>query len=318
MDEVVAFERVFAFDPHWTYDNGTVEAISSHRRKLDNELFFDRLLRALSVQQAVQLYPPRSNQELRRLHQRIVSSAAPEHHRHSLLYYLLMDCRSHARAAEQFAARVFLPDKYKTYVDGLWHMDHLQFQDALEKLTQPSLIPTFPEEILYTLLRHAPPTDPTLPLSYYHTVSPALTTPKIRDAVFAALCTVSITESFSFARGWDDFAHRHLLEQLVAHVLSQSSGETRARDGVELVNVPMTEEEAGWFEEYLATGRGRTLHGAKDTLMMWRLATGRYAAVLEDGKGPSGRKVDGVNWTVLRDGLKNGMGSRTGTLSSVR
>ncbi|KAI9820847.1 MAG: hypothetical protein M1832_003480 [Thelocarpon impressellum] len=304
------FKRVFSFKPDLAYDAKSVERIQSNRRRLENELFFDRLLQVLQVDKASQLYPPRSNQDVRNLHHKIVSSAAPGHHKHSLLYYVLLDCRAYGNPAERFAADVYLPEKYATYIEGLWHLDHMQFQTALEKLTQPSLIPTFPEEILYTLVRHAPEGDLALPLAYYHTVAPALTTPKALDALFSAMCQVSITEGFYFARRQDEFMHKHLLHQLVSYVLLQPPGEERAKKGVELVNQPFTEHEEAWFEDYLTTGKDKQLHGARDTIMMRRMATGRFSEALGHPKDPSGRKHDGLNWAMLKDGLKNGMGPR--------
>ena len=147
-------------------------------------------------------------------------------------------------------------------------------------------------------------------MSYYHTVSPCLTTPKIVDAFFLALSTVSVTEAFHFAREHDTGTHRRLLDHLVSHVLSSSDGEQRALRGIELVNLPFSEEEEEWFEDCLTAGKCRSSHGAKDTLMMRRMAMGRFAAALEDPKAPIGRKVDGINWTVLKDALKNGTGPR--------
>ena len=259
---------------------------------------------------ASQLYPPRSNDDLRKLHQKIMSSTAPDHHKHSLLYYIFLDCKAYPRAAENFAADCYLPDKYATYIEGLWYMDHFHFQHALEKLTEPTLIPTFPEEILSTLAQHAPSGDLTLSLAYYHTVSPALSSPKALETLFNAMCEVSITEAFYFARGQADNSHKHLFESLISYILSHGDGEDRARKAVELINQPFTDEEEEWFESFLTTGRNRTFAGAKDTVMMRRMATGQFSEALEDSRGTSGRKLEGVNWTILKDGLRHGMGPR--------
>ena len=77
---------------------------------------------------ASKLYPPRSNQDLRTLHERIVSSPSPDHHKQSLLYYILKDIPHSSQLAESFAKDYFLPSKYKIFVDGLWFLDRLRFE----------------------------------------------------------------------------------------------------------------------------------------------------------------------------------------------
>ncbi len=101
-----------------------------------------------------------------------------------------------------------------------------------------------------------------------------------------------------------------LLEQLISSVLSGSSGETRADRGVQLTNLPFNEAEENCFEEYLLRGKGRTLNGAKDTVMMRRIATGKLQAALKDSGSLSGRKINGMNWDSLRSGIESGLGPR--------
>lgn len=51
MDEFEDFESVFSFEPDYTFDHKIVEVILANRRTLENELFFDRLLRVLGIRQ---------------------------------------------------------------------------------------------------------------------------------------------------------------------------------------------------------------------------------------------------------------------------
>ena len=76
------------------------------------------------------MYPPRTNKELRNLHELIVSAKIAEHHKQSLLFYLLKDCRAHVDVdlAEEFARKCYMPDKYKICIEGLWAMDKAQFK----------------------------------------------------------------------------------------------------------------------------------------------------------------------------------------------
>jgi hypothetical protein len=184
------------------------------------------------------------------------------------------------------------------------------FQDALIYLTKPSLIPTFPEEILSTLVQHASHGDMTLPLTYFHTVNPQLTNPAALDTLFSALCRVSVSDAFYFARGLSEFAHQHLFEQLLHFVLSQRAGESRAEQCVEIVNLPFSAGEEQWFEEYLLYGKGRSLPGAKDTLMMRRLGTGQFKEALAGSRGAIGREASGLRWDTLAAGIEHGLGSR--------
>jgi len=57
-----------------------------------------------------------------------VSGGSPDHHKLSLLYYILKDCIHFPDAAEKFAEKYYLPDKYRTYIEGLWHLDRLKFE----------------------------------------------------------------------------------------------------------------------------------------------------------------------------------------------
>lgn len=74
-------------------------------------------------------YPPESNQELQELFQQIASSSSPDHYKHSVLYYFLKDIsQSKAHSSEDFAKTSYLPEKYKTFVDGIWYLDRLKFE----------------------------------------------------------------------------------------------------------------------------------------------------------------------------------------------
>ncbi len=95
-----------------------------------------------------------------------------------------------------------------------------------------------------------------------------------------------------------------MFEKLLNFVLANSAGAIRATRSVELINLPLDEEEEACFEEYLKDGNGRTLFGANDTLVMRALVTGRSNAIMEYGKNMSGRKIDGVNWATLRDSVQ--------------
>lgn len=171
------------------------------------------------------------------------------------------------------------------------------------------MIPTFPDDILEVLVRHAKNDDLTLPLAYYHTVQPALTSTQALESLYSAIARTSVTEAFYFCRGQQEYAQRHMFEMLISLVLNNSSKDTAADRSMELVNLPFTAEEEGWFEEYLSNGEGRTIPKASDTLMMRKLGTGRFAESLAV-EGTSTRAIGGMNWKTLLLAVEDGLGRR--------
>ncbi|MCJ1416908.1 hypothetical protein MMC32_003247 [Xylographa parallela] len=306
METEEEFNAVFGPEPSLAYQEQLLHNIHKHRRLLENELFFDRLLKAVGIDQASKLYPPRSNNDLRILFDRITRSTSPDHQKQSLVYYILRDLPSDRTSAEAFAESSYLPDKYQTFIDGIWYLDRLKLERALDYLTSPSLIPTFPDEILYTLCRHSPQNDSSLPLSYYYSVSPPLASTKVLLAFFERSCKASLTEAFYFSRRRGPLQHHQLFEQLITFVHANSAGSVRASRALELIHLPLDEEEEQWFEEFLNEGKGTTLYGAKDTLMMRKIAKGQVREAVDLGSKLSGRKIDGLNWDALREGLRKG------------
>ncbi|GAM33670.1 hypothetical protein TCE0_011f00746 [Talaromyces pinophilus] len=297
------FDVTFQFNRNFTYDKKVVDTINGNRRSLENQLFIDRLLSLMGVKAVHEKYPPKSNQHLRELYKQILLSSFPNHQKQAVIYYLLRDCRAN-EALVQFLRRCSIPDKYQLFIDGLWHLDRLEFQLALQYLTEPSLIPTFPDEILYILtLPKLPKHDDSLAIAYYLTVSPPLESEKVQSSYFETLCRASITEAFYFLRKYDDSRRRRFLEQLVLFVHKTPAGNLRGQRAIELLSLPFDDEEESWFEEYLLNGKVATLSGAKDTVLMRRLATGNTRDLPPNVRLLGGPKIDGVNWDDLRQGF---------------
>ncbi|PYI19884.1 hypothetical protein BO99DRAFT_383775 [Aspergillus violaceofuscus CBS 115571] len=299
------FDSIFQFNKDFSYDGKLIEQIISNRRALEDRLFADRLLGLLGVKAVTRLYPPRSNTDLRTLIGHIVSSPLDIHHKQSLIYYILKDCRGASNdAATQFSRRCHLPEKYRLFIDGLWNLDRLEFKRAVEYLTEPSIIPTFPDEILYALtLPNLPRHDDSLVMAYYLTVAPPLDSEKVQRAFFQTMCRASITEAFYFTRKHDEELRQRYLEKLIEFVLTSEAGPARSARAMELIGLPFDEQEEEWFEESLLRGNARGLHGHKDTVMMRRLATGKLNGLSTDLESLGGEKVDGLNWDVLRQSL---------------
>lgn len=260
---------------------------------------------------AAKYYPPKSNNDLRNLHRAICETNGADHHKISVFYYILLDFDYPTGRREYsmtFESRSFLPQKYQIYMKGLWHMDRGEFEDALQYLTHPSIIPTFPDDILETLVKISN-NDLTLSLAYYHTVQPTLTGLRAIECLFSALGRTSVTEAFYFSRGQTETTQRHMFEMLISLVLNNSPKETMADRCVELINLPLTKQEEEWFEDYLLQGEGRGLKKALDTVMMRKIGTGNFAESL-DLKGFSKNNIAGLDWGVLSDAVEDGLGPR--------
>lgn len=180
----------------------------------------------------------------------------------------------------------------------------------MQYLTHPSLVPTFEDDILEALLRFSDPDDLSLPLAYYHTVQPTLKTPKAVDSLFQAMASVSTTQAFYFARAQPENIHKQLFEMLISEVFQDYQKPEQMGDrSVELVNLPFASDEELWFEEYLTHGDGRSLRRAADTVMMRKIAIGKFESAL-NVNGTYSKNLDGVSWDSIADGLEDGMGPR--------
>jgi hypothetical protein len=178
-------------------------------------------------------------------------------------------------------------------------------QGAISYLAEPSLVPTFPDEILYALtLSQLPKHDDNLAITYYLAAAPPLATAKVQRAYFETLCRSSVTEAFYFTRKYDEH-HRHAyFEQLLEFILRTPAGQCRSRRAMDLVGLPLDEDEAVWFEETLLRGKASSLPGAKDTVMMRRLAIGQMGGLAPELESMGGKKVDGLNWDDLRESMR--------------
>lgn len=181
-------------------------------------------------------------------------------------------------------------------------------QIALQYLAHPSLIPSFPNEILEVLTRVSK-NDMSLPLAYYHTVQPGLISQSAIDFLFSALARTSVTEAFHFARTRNDYCQQHLFEMLISNVLNDPPSERKVERCFQLIALTLTSQEEMWFEEYLLRGEGKALKGAKDMILMRHLGTGNLAKFISI-KDSDGKTINGLDWGVITNAVKAGIGSR--------
>ncbi|KAI8949454.1 nuclear pore complex assembly-domain-containing protein [Xylaria longipes] len=297
------FDRVFGSVNPFPYSRTVIVSIEASRRSLEGSLFIDRVLKALNLGQVAKTYPPKNENALRLLHQHLRdTNNITLHHKLSVLYYLLLDIDARSSngegKAESFASLAGIPDRYQTFMKGLWFMDTRNFELALEYLTHPSLISDFADDIITVLVHHAKDNDYTLPLAYYHTVQPSIQSSSALQLLFDAIARSSVLEAFEFSRSHADYMRRQLFQRLVSVTL-QPGLEEAAEGAFELTSLPFDADEEQWFKEYLESGEGKRLKTAKDTLVMRRIATGHGVAAGDRG-----------TWATVLEGFKTGSGGR--------
>ncbi|KAF2200951.1 hypothetical protein GQ43DRAFT_441034 [Delitschia confertaspora ATCC 74209] len=324
MLDIEDFEAVFKKRPneHPGFPAAVQEEIARHRLRLGGKLFFDRLCELLQLDIG-RLYPPHSNKQIRALHSLITTSALPLHNKHCLLFYILKDLspstHTDADIATAFAAAVHLPTRYWTFLEGLWALDALNWETAVGFLTHPSIIPTFPDEIMSALLEfmekgkmEGEMMEDGLPMAYYSATRPPLVREGVREAFVRYMTRRSVTETFYWIRARPDYEQRQLFEVMVLQTLERNGVtglEERADMVQELVGLPFNDDEEQWFEDFLVEGLGRNCPGARDTVMVRRITTGRLREAVHDS-GLRGKKLIDLDWDVLKDGLRRGLGPR--------
>jgi hypothetical protein len=247
-----------------------------------------------------------------------------------LIFYLLKDLSPQhhgpTELATSFARSVHLEKRFWTFIEGLWALDHLEFRTAVEHLTHPSIIPTFPDEIMLTLLKgrdklgsvgvQKGTEDDILPLAYYNCVKPPLEDQKVRNEFAKYLSARNVTEAYYWIRDRPEYEHKPLLEILMEQTLERSAWSgvendsyTRPEKAMEFVSLPFSEVEEEFIEKFLTEGKGRTYQGAQDTVLMRKVAMGKLVDVANDNS-TRGRRHDGVTWDLLKDGVSQGLGPR--------
>ncbi|CAG8958531.1 hypothetical protein HYFRA_00009846 [Hymenoscyphus fraxineus] len=321
------FDEVFFFDSDACYDAALCDTIIANRKQLEG-LLIDNVLKDGGIKRPAKYYPPKNNADMRALHKAIIESTFPDQAKVSVLYYILLhfDASTGGRViSTAFEESAFLPKKYQITMKGLLHFDQREFKEALEYLTHPSITPEYTEHTLENLVKYGVECsrtdgreDFTLALTYYHSLQPVLKTLSAVEHLFSAIARTSVTEAFYFCRGQPEHTQRHSFEMLISVVLQNSTPETIADRGIELINLPFSKEEESWFEEYLLRGGGHGLRKAKDIVILRRIATGKFEESLEV-KTANTRTVNGLNWNTLANGVEYGLGPRldTNTMSTL-
>lgn len=79
--------------------------------------------------------------------------------------------------------------------------------------------------------------------------------------------------------------------------------------GAAFISLPLNDIEDKWVTEYIKDGQGKKLPHTKDTLIMRGLMKGDVRVLEDDGDKKGGEKINGVNWAILKEGLRRGLNS---------
>lgn len=151
--------------------------IRSRREQLGDLLFIDKLATellglshhgkhsnpstndysSLSSNTWKEMYPPRNKNGLIQLIQIIESRVKKDIHKISLIYYIFLDYPTNITSGDSlpnyYAEETDLPDGYHHLIQGLHLMDSFQFEMGLIHLSQPSVIPTYPEQVVSAFVK---------------------------------------------------------------------------------------------------------------------------------------------------------------------
>ncbi|KAF5023379.1 hypothetical protein F66182_4536 [Fusarium sp. NRRL 66182] len=300
MFDYISFHDVFADGAANPYDRDVQREIETARKNFDGSLFIDRVLRAVGITKA-KIYPPKTDNALKQLHQQVCEASMSTHHKFSIFYYVLLDFdRTSGREnlSDTFVDASGMPKKYQIFMKGLWYLDRQEFSRALEYISHPSLIPDFADDIITVLVRSASENDYSLALSYFYAVQPILKTSAALELLFNAMAHTNISEALFYSRTYPPHTRELLFCQLVAVVLDGPS-EGFAERSSELAFLPFDRAEEGWFEEYLLNGNGKNHKKAKDTLLVRKIACDQFSEVSKIRHGGP--------WSGILEGIKGGI-----------
>ncbi|KAF4974462.1 hypothetical protein FZEAL_8633 [Fusarium zealandicum] len=300
MFDYANFHQIFAAGVPNPYDRKAQQDIETSRKNFDGALFVDRVLRAVGISKA-KVYPPKTDNALKQLHQQICEASMSTHHKFSIFYYILLDfdqTSGHGNVSEAFVDASGMPKKYQTFMKGLWYLDHQEFSQALEYISHPSLIPDFADDIITVLVRCASDNDYSTALSYFYAVQPILKTSAALELLFNAMAHTNVSEALFYSRTYPPHTRELLFRQLVAAVLDGQSEDYSDR-ATELAFLPFDSAEEGWFEEYLLHGNGKNHKKAKDTLLIRKIACDQFSEV--------SKVRQGGHWSGVLEGIKGGI-----------
>ncbi|BFZ56724.1 hypothetical protein PYCC9005_003772 [Savitreella phatthalungensis] len=232
------YEKTFPLDPGlFPYTKQKIEELRNARRRLDNAFFFDLVLTEIAqVASPARLYPPRSSQEVRLLHEAIYNSPVDLLKKQCCIYYIMLDWDANG----EYARRCRIPDNYRALMDAYWHLDRGKDPDAaFASLCAPGLTPNFASKIMHAF---SAANRPDLVVLLVQTLDIRLDNDDKLETYLRAMARVSTSSAVLFTRNLPIEVRRGMFE-MVIRIAS-----------VNLASFPFDDLEFGWLAEVLPEG----------------------------------------------------------------
>lgn len=161
--------------------------LRTREETIDGMLFFDRLMKLGSIPNFEEIFPPSHPSRLRQLLDSIDACSFDLLKKNCLVYYLLKEYADGREA--RFAIDRLIPSHFTRGLDGLWALDHSQWQAAIRSMSDPTVTPDFLPEIIQTLATQPPPkVRSTYLMRFYQLTQPSLGLSSVK-LVLRAMCT---------------------------------------------------------------------------------------------------------------------------------
>ncbi|KAG5358406.1 hypothetical protein CJU89_4966 [Yarrowia sp. B02] len=244
-------EKYFPAEP-FVYSSNLFNTITDTRKLFpDRKNMFDRLfehnINANSLPQAQKLFPPSNINDLLKLVRLIETDKPTETLQDDLqveclIYYLLLDANK--EAADSYAAVVLIPAGYTHFMNGCHALDRGDMQRAVDEITYPGSVSTFPDAVVQALNAEAVAQKKRregdeLIVRYFDDNTPKCEAPESTNILIASLARLDPMAALTYIRALTSTAHKLAFECLVKACI-----EERYLGGVwRLGNLPFTKEE---------------------------------------------------------------------------
>ncbi|KAJ3298752.1 Protein ELYS [Borealophlyctis nickersoniae] len=247
------------------YNNARREDILSRRLRMDDELFFDKLLKSCGLELSQGLYPPTNVEQLEEIFEEI-SNCQP-FLRDSFILYLLKDWENGSDL--EYARKAMVQPKYQLAINGYWAFDHGMLQEGLHLLMHPSITQDFPNKVVKTLVMEGRHADA---LQFMQAVHPPIETMEDIRLHMDVLLRTDFMDAFAFQR-------KHIDQRdLFMHLLSACFLPKPNVSMVEkLLELPFNSAEE---ESMVSFCRSADSGAAKDFLIMYYINRGRYSEAI--------------------------------------
>ncbi|PWA00476.1 hypothetical protein BB558_003499 [Smittium angustum] len=127
--------------------------LKNNRKSVSGELFIDKMLLAVGIDDSTRLYPPTSYTTLKQLIDKIVQSSSDTLKVNSLLFYILLDYDLVSKTTgilQNFSTDTCLPYHFQLLVYGYWCLDNNQVDHGLHCLCDLLVDADWSRDIVYT------------------------------------------------------------------------------------------------------------------------------------------------------------------------